>query len=207
MGTINLHGSLLPQYRGAAPINRAIMNGEKETGVTTFKLKHEIDTGDILLTERIPIHETETAGELHDVMKEVGASLLLKTILGLTDGNLTETPQSSFPASALRNAPKLFTEDCKIDWNKKGIEIYNQVRGLSPFPGAFTSLDGKQLKIYKATLISQPPSIVPGNYETDQKTYFQFACMDGYLSVLELQLEGKKKMTITDFLRGYRFTS
>lgn len=207
MGTINLHGSLLPQYRGAAPINRAIMNGEKETGVTTFKLKHEIDTGDILLTERIPIHETETAGELHDVMKETGAKLLLETIRGLAAGNLSETPQSSIPAEQLHSAPKLFMEDCRINWHNSVIAVYNQVRGLSPYPGAFTYLNEQKLKIFKAGMISETPLIKPGEFETDKKTFLRFACSDGYLAVLELQLEGKKKMEIADFLRGYRFTS
>ena len=145
MGTINVHGSLLPQYRGAAPINWAVINGEKETGVTTFKLKHEIDTGDILLQERIPIGENETAGELHDRMKEIGADVLVKTIKGLKDDGLKETPQSSihdsrFAVDDLRHAPKIFTETCKINFTKTTAEVHNLIRGLSPFPGAFTML-------------------------------------------------------------------
>jgi len=208
MGTINLHGSLLPKYRGAAPINRAIMNGETETGVTTFKLQHEIDTGNILLSEKIPIPESMTAGELHDVMKEVGAGLLLSTVRGLAAGKLNETPQQSMAnAGDLPIAPKIFTEDCKINWDRPVPEVYNLVRGLSPYPGAFSFLNGQKIKIYKAEKQFHQPGIAPGEFETDQKTFLHFACKDGWLSVLELQLEGKKKMAVADFLRGYRFTT
>lgn len=207
MGTINLHGSLLPQYRGAAPINWAVINGEKETGVTTFKLKHEIDTGDILLQEAFPVGDDETAGEVHDKMKEIGAGLLVKTVKGLVDGTLQETPQSSPDNSLpLKHAPKIFTETCKIGWSKPVAVIHNLVRGLSPFPGAFTYLDDKMLKIYRAeketaSAITQPP----GSHQTDGKTFLKFAAADGYLQVKELQLEGKKKMSVEDFLRGYHF--
>lgn len=208
MGTINLHGSLLPKYRGAAPINRAIMNGETETGVTTFKLQHEIDTGNILLSEKIPITESMTAGELHDVMKETGAGLLLKTVLGLAEGKLTATPQQVITeAGDLPVAPKIYNDDCKIDWNRQVHAVYNQVRGLSPFPGAFGFLNGQKFKLFRSEKMLLQPFISPGEYETDQKTFLRFACQDGYLSVLELQLEGKKRMPVTDFLRGYRFTS
>src|SRR5215203_6199080 len=218
MGTVNVHASLLPQYRGAAPINWAIINGEKETGVTTFKLKHEIDTGDILLQQRIPIDENETAGELHDKMKEVGAELLVRTVKGLADGSLEEKPQSAvaygtdqknsstFNAqhSSLKHAPKIFTETCKIDWNKTVDEIHNLIRGLSPFPCAFSYLDSKTLKIYRSEKRYSRIAVQPGNIETDKKTYLRFACRDGFIDVKELQLEGKKKMTTEDFLRGYR---
>ena len=210
MGSVNLHGSLLPQYRGAAPINWAVINGEKETGVTTFKLKHEIDTGDILLQESFPIEENETAGEVHDRMKEVGAQLLVKTVKGLADGNLKETPQLSTlhsQPSTLKHAPKIFTETCKIDWNKTADEVFNLIRGLSPYPTAFTFLNGKQLKIFKAEKVKKTVYSVPGSFETDHKTFLHFACSNGYISILELQLEGKKKMLIRDFLRGYRFTA
>ncbi|HMU10322.1 MAG TPA: methionyl-tRNA formyltransferase [Ferruginibacter sp.] len=209
MGSVNLHGSLLPQYRGAAPINWAVINGEKETGVTTFKLKHEIDTGDILLQQRFPIGENETAGEVHDKMKEIGAELLVKTVKGLAEGGLSELPQD--PGSGLRDqeiqhAPKIFTETCRIDFYKPVAEVHNLIRGLSPFPGAFTSFNGKTLKIYRTQ--KEPGSIhsSPGNFETDKKTFLKFACTDGYVLVKELQLEGKKKMSITDFLRGYHFS-
>jgi len=209
LGTINLHGSLLPQYRGAAPINWAIINGEKETGVTTFKLQQEIDTGDILLAERITIREDENAGELHDEMKEIGATLLLKTIQGVVDGSLKEVPQTFITEQ--KHAPKIFTETCKIDWAKPVDEVYNLIRGLAPYPAAFTFLDDKKLKIYKAAkesfIVSQMGSVRPGTgeYKTDKKMNLQFACADGYINILELQLEGKKKMSIEDFLRGYRF--
>lgn len=206
MGTVNLHGSLLPQYRGAAPINWAVINGETETGVTTFKLKHEIDTGDILLAEKIAVPASMTAGELHNVMKEVGAALLVKTVKGLADGSLQELPQSTVAAGKeLRHAPKLFTDTCRIDWQSNATAIYNLIRGLSPFPAAFTQLDGKTLKIFKATIVDGKPTIPAGQYQTDGKTYLRFACADGYIQVDELQLEGKKRMPLGDFLRGYRF--
>ena len=210
MGTINLHGSLLPQYRGAAPINWAIINGEKETGVTTFKLQHEIDTGNILLSEKISIGEDETAGELHDKMKNIGAALLAKTVKGLIVGNLKETNQSSvidYLPTELKHAPKIFTETCKIDWFKPIDKVYNLIRGLSPYPTAFTYLDNKMLKIFNAKKENTQPSIGLGNFETDKKTFLKFACDDGYISIIELQLEGKKKMLIGDFLRGYHFES
>jgi methionyl-tRNA formyltransferase len=202
MGTVNLHGSLLPQYRGAAPINWAVINGETETGVTTFKLKHEIDTGDILLAEKIAISTSMT------VMKDVGAALLVKTVKGLADGSLQELPQSTVAAGKeLRHAPKLFTDTCRINWQANATAIYNLIRGLSPFPAAFTRLDGKTLKIFKATIVDGKPTIPAGQYQTDGKTYLRFACADGYIQVDELQLEGKKRMPLGDFLRGYRFAT
>jgi len=219
MGTINLHGSLLPQYRGAAPINWAVINGEKETGVTTFKLQHEIDTGNILLQDSFPIGEDDTAGDVHDKMKEIGANLLVTTVKGLANGTLIEKPQVTRdskpetgdrqPAtsdSLLKHAPKIFTETCKIDWHHSIIAIYNLIRGLSPYPAAFTYLNDKMLKIYKAKkeLNNSPKS--PGSFETDNKTYLKFAGSDGYIFITELQLEGKKRMTIEEFLRGYRFS-
>ena len=226
MGSVNLHGSLLPQYRGAAPINWAVINGEKETGVTTFKLKHEIDTGDILLQERFAISETDNAGDVHDKMKEIGAQLLVKTIKGLADGNLKETPQSmivkrdssgvsdppddehsrftTHDSRMLKHAPKIFTETCKIDWNKPVDDIYDLIRGLAPYPAAFTFLQEKKLKIYKAEKLYEQPIEKAGSYKTDEKSYLYFACTNGYISVLELQLEGKKKMDTASFLRGYR---
>lgn len=216
LGTINLHGSLLPQYRGAAPINWAIINGEKETGLTTFKLQHEIDTGNILLTTVVPIGEDETAGELHDKMKVVGAELLLQTVKGLFAGDLIEAPQiigsgepqiqaAPDPQTILKHAPKLSTETCRINWNKPVDEVHNLIRGLSPYPAAFTSLEGRTLKVYRAEKVYAIADISPGEIKTDKKTFLQFACMGGYISIKELQLEGKKKMMIEDFLRGYRW--
>jgi methionyl-tRNA formyltransferase len=208
MGTINVHASLLPQYRGAAPINWAVINGEKESGVTTFKLKHEIDTGDILLQGKTVIGENETAGELHDKLKELGAQVLVKTVQGLADDTLKETPQSeilNFKSETVKHAPKIFTETCKIDWCKSVSEVHNLIRGLSPFPGAFTYLNEKLLKIYRSEKESKQSTISPGEFQTDGKTFLQFACSDGFIVVKELQLEGKKKMNVQDFLRGYKF--
>jgi methionyl-tRNA formyltransferase len=215
MGTINVHGSLLPQYRGAAPINWAVINGEAYTGVTTFKLQQEIDTGNILLSDKIKIEETDTAGTVHDKLKEVGANLLLETIKGLAQGNLVEQPQPStfnppiggqaFEPTTLKHAPKLFTETGKIDWNKPVAEVYNLIRGLSPYPAAYTNLHGKVLKLFSVEKVIEQPNIEIGSYKTDEKNFLQFACSNGYISVLALQLEGKKKMDVKDFLRGYRF--
>ena len=211
LGSVNLHGSLLPQYRGAAPINWAVINGEKETGVTTFKLQHEIDTGDILLQESFPIDENDTAGEVHDRMKDIGAQVLVKTVKGLAEGNLKEKPQStdnsqhSTDTGLLKHAPKIFTETCKINFSKTVEEVHNLIRGLSPFPGAFTELNGKTLKIYRSEKEISSITITPGFHETDGKTFLKFACADGYVHAKELQLEGKKKMLIEDFLRGYHF--
>ena len=208
LGTINLHGSLLPQYRGAAPINWVIINGEKETGVTTFKLQQQIDTGNILLQEKIIIGENDTAGQLHDLMKEIGANLLVATVRGVEDGSLQETAQSEAiqqVTGELKHAPKLFTEDCTINWNKTCDEIYNLVRGLSPYPGAITYLHAKILKIYKSTKEKATPSHAPGEMVTDGKTFLKFAAADGYIHATDIQLEGKKRIGISDFLRGYRF--
>lgn len=207
MGTINLHASLLPQYRGAAPINWAVINGEKETGVTTFKLNHEIDTGNILLQETIPIGDDETAGEVHDRMKEVGAQLLVKTVHGLEDGSLQEIDQSEInqQPEGLKHAPKIFTQTCRIDWTKTFDEIYNLIRGLSPYPGAFSELGDKTIKIFRSEKEPAVPTSKPGRWETDAKTYLKFACKNGYIHLKDVQLEGKKRMSIDEFLRGYRF--
>lgn len=209
MGTINLHGSLLPQYRGAAPINWAVINGEKETGVTTFKLKHEIDTGNILLQESFPIGEDDTAGDVHDKMKEIGANLLLKTVKGISNGSLKETPQLQLSdrdgQTPLKHAPKILTDTSRINWSQPVAAIYNFVRGLSPYPAAFTIMNEKMLKIFTSKKEIVYPKHTEGEYETDGKTYLKFAAADGYLHVLQIQLEGKKKMSIEEFLRGYRF--
>jgi methionyl-tRNA formyltransferase len=208
MGSVNLHGSLLPQYRGAAPINWAVINGEKETGVTTFILKHEIDTGDILLQKSFAIGENDTAGEVHDTMKEIGANVLVETVKGLAEGSLNEIPQLSTlnsPLSTIKHAPKIFTETCKIDFTKTVEEVHNLIRGLSPFPGAFTSLNGKMCKIYRSEKEITTTYSETGTYKTDGKTFLKFVCADGFVLVKELQLEGKKKMLVEDFLRGYRF--
>jgi methionyl-tRNA formyltransferase len=205
MGTLNVHGSLLPQYRGAAPINWAIMNGESETGVTTFQLQHAIDTGDILLQDRIAITENMTAGELHDNMMIVGANLLVKTLDGLIQGNIKSVPQSDVINEAdIKHAPKIFTKDCEIDFEKDVQTIHNHVRGLAPFPGAITKVDGKIVKLYSTTISKEIPTEPAGSFVTDVKTFAKFACKDGYLVLNDIQWEGKKRMLISDFLRGYR---
>ena len=205
MGTLNVHGSLLPQYRGAAPINWAIINGEKETGVTTFQLQHAIDTGAILLQDRIPIAPNNTAGEIHDTMMEVGAQLLVKTLHGLFDNSIKAVPQEQVIGNiALQHAPKIFTKDCEIDWEKPCASIHNLIRGLAPFPGAITKIDGKIVKLFLTQMIEGPPTEVPGSFITDGKTYAKIACKDGYIGLADIQWEGKKRMPIIDFLRGYR---
>ena len=205
MGTLNVHGSLLPQYRGAAPINWAIINGEKETGVTTFQLQHAIDTGAILLQDRIPIAPNNTAGEIHDTMMEVGAQLLVKTLNGLFDNSIKAVPQEKVIGNiALQHAPKIFTKDCEIDWEKPCASIHNLIRGLAPFPGAITKIDGKIVKLFLTQMIEGTPTEIPGSFVTDGKTYAKIACKDGYIGLSDIQWEGKKRMPIIDFLRGYR---
>lgn len=208
MGTFNLHASLLPQYRGAAPINRAIMNGEKETGVTTFFLRHEIDTGDIILSEKIPIGEDETAGELHDKLMMTGAELVLKTVRMIEAGNVKTHPQNA--GAPLKNAPKIFKDDCRINWENSTEQIYNQIRGLSPYPGAFTTLiskEGKEtgLKIFKSVKTESAIKTNSGEITSDQKNYVRIGCANGSLEITEVQLEGKRKMNIQEFLRGFSF--
>lgn len=210
LGTINLHASLLPQYRGAAPINWAVINGEKYTGVSTFKLQHAIDTGNILLQEKINIGDDETAGELHDRMKSVGAALLVKTIHQLAEGTLHEIVQDEFASThqiTFQHAPKIFTETCKIDWNKNAADIHNLIRGLSPYPAAFTYLDGKLLKVFRSNKQLAQHGLQPGTVQSDGKTYLKFACANGFVNLIDLQLEGKKRMGVEDFLRGYKVGS
>lgn len=214
-GTFNLHASLLPQYRGAAPINWAVINGEKETGVTTFFLQHEIDTGNIILQETIKIEDEDNAGAVHDKLMTVGSQLVLKTVRAIEENKVQESPQSAINSPQLKHAPKIFKETCLIDWQRPVAEIHNLIRGLSPYPAAFTYLDGKVLKIYSAqiaqsnstadniTVNSQPSSIT---VSTDNKTYLSIKCADAWLDIQELQLEGKKRMKTDEFLRGYRFS-
>lgn len=204
LGTINLHASLLPQYRGAAPINWAIINGETESGVTTFKLKQEIDTGNILFQEKIPIAPNETAGTLHDNLMQVGAALVLKTVNNIADGNIAAFKQAETSISELKTAPKIFTETCEIDWNLNSDGIYNLVRGLSPYPTAFTFLNNKKLKVFSAEKEIVDERVTPGQVFSDNRTYLKFSTADGYLLLKEIQLEGKKKMKIEDFLNGWK---
>jgi len=204
-GTINLHASLLPQYRGAAPINWVLINGEKESGVTTFFLKHDIDTGNLLFTEKITLTGTETAGELHDRLMNKGAGLLVKTVKALESGRYSEYPQSQLISEEeLKHAPKIFKETCEIDWKQTADEVYNLIRGLSPIPTAFTRLNGKTFKIYRAEKELESHSIPPGEFVTDNKTYLKFATADGFINVTDVQLEGKKRLVIDEFLRGMK---
>ena len=202
MGTLNVHGSLLPKYRGAAPINWAIINGEKETGVTTFRLQHAIDTGDILMQESIPISPNMTAGELHDIMMNVGAQTLVTTLKGLIAGAIQAKPQQEAQASF--HAPKIFTKDCQIDFQQPVEHIHNLIRGLAPFPGAITKVDGKIVKLFSTSFHKENPIEPIGSFVTDGKTYARFACRDGYIQLNDIQWEGKKRMPIKDFLRGYK---
>lgn len=201
LGTMNLHGSLLPKYRGAAPINWAIINGETETGLTTFLLKHEIDTGDLLYQERISIGENETAGELHDRMMLLGAQLVLKSVRAIEAGEAKPMPQAD---TAATHAPKIFSDTCEIDFAQPTSKVHNFIRGLSPVPGAWTKLDGKTLKILRSLKDIQPGSGTPGVFSSDGKNYLRVSTADGYIQIQELQLEGKKRMSVRDFLNGYR---
>jgi methionyl-tRNA formyltransferase len=205
MGTINLHGSLLPKYRGAAPINRAIINGEKETGVTTFFLQHEIDTGKVIKRATLPIGPDETAGELHDRMMAIGALTLKETVDLIADGRAEAVAQEMLQSNGeeVCHAPKIFKEDCKIDWSKTGAEIHNFIRGLSPYPAAWTMLGDKSLKIFSGNFIQGNPQ-TQGEFSTDQKSILKFACADGWYAIKELQFEGKKRMGVEEFLRGWR---
>ena len=204
IGTFNLHASLLPQYRGAAPINWAIINGEQTTGVTTFFLKHEIDTGQIIFQEEEPIHPDDTAGSLYQRLMTKGAQLVLKTTTAVASGNYPQVDQQV--NDALKKAPKIFRETCEINWHQPKAKVYDFVRGLSPYPGAWTTWGDKTYKILSGEILgagsSAGPEIEPGQYETDQKNYLYARCADGSLAINKIQAPGKKVMDIKDFLRG-----
>jgi methionyl-tRNA formyltransferase len=202
LGTINVHGSLLPQYRGAAPINWAIINGEKETGVTTFKLKHEIDTGNLLLSASTPISENDTAGTVHDRLMQLGGEVLVATIKGLFEGTIEEKPQPE-NSGALKHAPKIFKEDMRIDWTKDRQSIRNFVRGLAPYPTAFCTLHDKNLKVFSVSLVELDKNAAVGTILAEGNQLIVCAA-DGWLSIDDLQLEGKKRMDAASFLRGYK---
>ncbi len=211
-GTLNLHASLLPQYRGAAPINWAIINGEKKTGVTTFFLKHEIDTGDIIFQNEVDIAEYETAGELHDKLMQVGAKLIVKTVNAINNNDFAQTKQEIFKQEEIKHAPKIFKEDCKINWDENIESIYNKIRGLSPYPCAFTELlntEDKtiQLKIFFSTKEHSSEVLTPGNIVSDGKTFLKIAGKNGCINVKDLQLAGKNRMKTIDFLRGFNINS
>jgi len=211
LGTFNLHGSLLPQYRGAAPLNWAVINGETKTGVTTFLLDHEIDTGKIIFKKETPIGENETVGEVHDRLMEIGAKLLVETVDAIAEGNIQPIRQSELiEENAIKHAPKIFKEDCKIDWNKDSETVRNLVRGLSPYPAAWTTLvnqkngDEIQTKIFFAKRTESGKEELPGTIKSDGKTFLKIACGNGWLEITDLQLAGKKRMKTDEFLRGFQ---
>jgi methionyl-tRNA formyltransferase len=191
---------LLPQYRGAAPINWAIINGEKETGVSTFFLQQEIDTGNIIFQSTTPIEAEDNAGTIHDKLMELGADLVLKTVQSIENKTITESPQSEIGIE--KTAPKIFKEDCEIDWNNDAEKIQNKIRGLSPFPTAFAKLNGQNLKIFKAQIATDLPSLEPGQFSIEKTILV--GTKTHPLELLEIQLEGKKRMMVKDFLLGYR---
>jgi len=210
-GTFNLHASLLPQYRGAAPINRAIINGEKETGVTTFFLTHEIDTGRIIRQEKLPISETDDAETVHDALMKIGARLVSETVdlLIANEGNIETIPQENLYISAgeLHPAPKIFKETCRIDWKQPVDSIYNFIRGLSPYPTAWTEIlnpEGVRIpvKIFQSEKLYEDHNLETGTIRTDGKIFFNIAVSGGFICIKSLQLAGKKRMTIKDFLNG-----
>lgn len=205
IGTFNLHASLLPQYRGAAPINWAIINGETQTGITTFFIEHKIDTGDILMSETVDILPSDNASSLHDRLMQKGAELVLKTVTNIERGTIESQPQPK--GVKLKPAPKIFKEDCLLDFQEDVISVHNKIRGLSYYPGAFTQLQGKVLKIFKTEVEQTNDAVEIGVFDTDEKTYMKVKCSNGWLNILELQLEGKKRMSTEDFLRGYNLTN
>ncbi len=199
LGTFNLHASLLPKYRGAAPINWALINGEKETGVTTFLINEEIDTGKILLQKKIKIKDDENAGTIHDKLMVVGSDIICDTI----DNFKTIDKKSQLGTPTF--APKIFKNDCEIDWNKNVNEIFNKIRGLSPYPSAWCNfLNNKTIKIFKSETELFEHNLKIGQILSDNKTYLKFAAKNGFIKVLELQLEGKRKVSVEEFLRGYK---
>jgi len=202
LGSFNLHASLLPKYRGAAPINWAIIRGEKETGVTSFFLQEKVDTGNIILQARVPIGPDENAGELHDKLSDIGAEIVLHTVRLIEAGKVSPKLQDDSLAST---APKIFKDHCRVDWNKPAAQIHDLIRGLSPRPGAFTMYDGRILKIYRSQIVDVDKKCASGEVlQADNKLIMK--TNDGAIELLDLQLEGKKRMSAEDFLRGYRLT-
>lgn len=213
LGTFNLHASLLPQYRGAAPINWAIINGDKETGITTFFLKHEIDTGEVIQQVRVPIEDTDNAEQVHDKLMTLGGDLVIETVNHIIAGDIHTTAQATMTADneELRPAPKIFHDTCRIDWKgKTAKQIYDFIRGLSPYPAAWTELEsnGKRtsVKIFETEKIFTSECLPPvGTIVSDGKTALKVAVSDGYIGIKTLQIAGKKKMSVSDFLRGFKY--
>ena len=212
LGTFNLHASLLPQYRGAAPINWAVINGDKETGITTFFLKHEIDTGEVIQQVRVPIGDTDNVGIVHDKLMMLGGRLVTETVDAILAGTVESIPQEKMvQVGELRLAPKIFKDTCRIDWNQSVKRIYDFIRGLSPYPAAWTELvqpDGAVvvLKIFETEKIFQSHQLEPGTLLTDGKTYIHVATMDGMIEIHSLQLPGKKRLKTDELLRGFHLT-
>ena len=204
LGTYNLHGSLLPKYRGAAPINWAVINGDLETGVTSFKLKHEIDTGDLAIQRPLAIDPMDTAGDVHDKMMILGAEVILHTVQLIAKDEITFTPQDDTKVS---KAPKIYHQTCEIDFDKPTIQVFNFIRGLSPYPAAWTILDGKQLDIYKAHAVITNHDHKSGFIVTDQKKKLRIATRDGFIDVTKLKMQGRKTMDTASFLNGYTINS
>lgn len=205
LGTFNLHGSLLPQYRGAAPINWAIINGEHETGVTTFFLKHEIDTGSIIFQDKEPIHENDNAGSVYTRLMYKGAALVLRTVHAIERNEYPALPQDE--SVEIKHAPKIFKETCQINWNHSYKSIINFVRGLSPYPAAWTIINGKTFKVLKCSHAhANSQQMANGDFITDNKTYLYFKASDGLVAIEEFQPEGKKKMTVEEFFRGNKLS-
>ncbi|MEP7127937.1 MAG: methionyl-tRNA formyltransferase [Chitinophagales bacterium] len=205
IGTFNLHASLLPQYRGAAPINWAIINGEKETGVTTFFLKHEIDTGSIIFQDREPIHENDNIGSLYERLMKKGGELVLKTVKAIEAGDYPSMPQQE--STEIKHAPKIFKETCEIKWDQPSETIRNFVRGLSPYPAAWAIINEKTYKVFSVSHASHNLNGVPGTIKTDNKTYLSIEAANGWISIDELQQEGKKRMKIEEFFRGNKIVN
>jgi methionyl-tRNA formyltransferase len=211
LGTFNLHASLLPQYRGAAPINWAIINGENKTGVTTFFLQHDIDTGNIIFQEEVSIGEDENVGSLYNRLMHIGAELVLKTVKAIADGTAPSIPQTSIEIDNLKHAPKIFKETCHINWNDTANIIHNLIRGLSPYPGAFFYLINNNEEELLIKVYNSKPEIVShsfpvGSIISDNKKVLKVACINGFVYILELQAAGKKRMSTEDFLRGFKLS-
>ena len=212
LGTFNLHASLLPQYRGAAPINWAVINGDTETGITTFFLKHEIDTGEVIQQVRVPIADTDDVGIVHDKLMTLGGRLVVETVEAILNGTVKRVPQEEMAvAGELRPAPKIFKETCRIDWNQPVKRVYDFVRGLSPYPAAWTELvqpggGTVVVKIFETEKVETPHSLAPGTLQTDGKTYIRVAAADGFVGIRALQLPGKKRLKTDELLRGFRLT-
>lgn len=213
LGTFNLHASLLPQYRGAAPINWAVINGETETGITTFFLKHEIDTGEVIQQVRVPIADTDNVGVVHDKLMMLGGELVIETVDAILKDAVKPIPQEEMAvAGELRPAPKIFKETCRIDWNRPVKKVYDHIRGLSPYPSAWTELitpEGETIvaKIFEAEKLTASHQLPAGTIQTDGKTFIHVAVPDGYISVKALQLPAKKRLKTEEFLRGFRLTN